>query len=979
MTKRLRYIIVFISVVVYGSESLCQSWKKYTDSAMLLRNNRQYEESLEYLGRARAELAKTDSVSNDYAENCRMAATIHFLMTDYEAAIPLYVQSNKIIYKIRGEKDSVYATTADYLGQAYYNVGDFDQSEKYFILSRRVRETLFTKDNPIYANSCNNLGNLYNRTGQYEKAEQLYVEARDIRQKILGKEDSLYAQSCNNLGDFYRRTGQYAKAESMVLEAKRIREKMQPERKHVAYAITCTNLANLYRDMGQYDRAEQFYIEAKEIRAAMTPVNKHPLYAASCNILADLYYQKGQNKKALPLYEEALQIRSKIGNGNTIDYAQTCNNLANIFLEEGETSKALELALQAKKIWDQKLPEGHPSFAVNNNLLGALYSAAGKYSEAAAYYSKAREQWKKDLGNTHPYVTQNASNLARTFWKMGDMAKADVYYTEAFNAQQGEIKKLFAFTSEDEKEQYLNNINGTNDEYYSFYFHRGRPADAAKMYDLSLQNRALILSSATSLKEFLSRSGNAKVAAIYREWTSLRKQLAYLYSNRDQSQSVQAKLLEEKASLLEKELTRTLAAQKLKSSPFPDWKQVHRSLKPGEAAIEFVNYQHFDGDRYTDSNFYAAILIRKEWVAPVMIRLFEKHQLDSLLQDAPSSVTSFYTRGIKKGTGTTGGASSYRLIWQPLEKSLKGVKKIFFAPSGKLHQVAFAALPVNDTITVGSSFQLVQLLTTASVLGLKNDVITQSDKVVLFGGVEYDQSEDNLKNYTESNNRSDGQKNTRQQAAGKFEFLPGTLEEVNALERAANNKKRSVEVLKGLKATEQAFKMREGAQSPEIFHLATHGFYFSKTGNSDSANIFRTSENPLLRAGLVLASANSAWQGMRVSQQEDGILTAYEVSDMYFPKTKLVVLSACETALGDVQGSEGVYGLQRAFKKAGVQNLIISLWEVPDRETSEFMQLFYGYLFENVSLEQAFYRTQQKMKREYPNDPYKWAAWILVR
>jgi CHAT domain-containing protein len=128
-----------------------------------------------------------------------------------------------------------------------------------------------------------------------------------------------------------------------------------------------------------------------------------------------------------------------------------------------------------------------------------------------------------------------------------------------------------------------------------------------------------------------------------------------------------------------------------------------------------------------------------------------------------------------------------------------------------------------------------------------------------------------------------------------------------------------------------------------------------------------------------MAGANNAWKGNPVTGVEDGILTSYEVSNMYLPNTKLAVLSACETGLGDIQGSEGVYGLQRAFKMAGVQNLLMSLWRVDDKSASEFMQEFYKNLFAKQTITDAFYNAQTSMKNKYRNDPYKWAAWILVR
>ena len=128
-----------------------------------------------------------------------------------------------------------------------------------------------------------------------------------------------------------------------------------------------------------------------------------------------------------------------------------------------------------------------------------------------------------------------------------------------------------------------------------------------------------------------------------------------------------------------------------------------------------------------------------------------------------------------------------------------------------------------------------------------------------------------------------------------------------------------------------------------------------------------------------MAGAENAWGGNAMAGVDDGILTAYEISNMYFPNAKLVTLSACETALGDIRGSEGVYGLQRAFKMAGVENLVMSLWTVPDAESAEFMELFYKNMFENKSINKAFITAQNSMRDKYRNEPYKWAAWILVK
>ena len=264
----------------------------------------------------------------------------------------------------------------------------------------------------------------------------------------------------------------------------------------------------------------------------------------------------------------------------------------------------------------------------------------------------------------------------------------------------------------------------------------------------------------------------------------------------------------------------------------------------------------------------------------------------------------------------------------------------------------------------------------------------------MYGGIKYDADSTDLKqtiplyaiNTNKEKTRSIPDDLTR---SGSFSYLPGTEAEIETIEKQAKKTQNQISVLSGIKATEESFKALNGQASPSVLHIATHGFFFPdpKDDKRDSiqrmfetsAKVFRESDNPLFRSGLLFAGANIAWKGKSIEGIEDGILTAYEVSNMYLPNTKLVVLSACETALGDIQGSEGVYGLQRAFKIAGVQNLVMSLWKVPDAETAEFMQLFYKNMFAKQSISDAFYHAQTIMKNKYRNDPYKWAAWVLVR
>jgi CHAT domain-containing protein len=190
-------------------------------------------------------------------------------------------------------------------------------------------------------------------------------------------------------------------------------------------------------------------------------------------------------------------------------------------------------------------------------------------------------------------------------------------------------------------------------------------------------------------------------------------------------------------------------------------------------------------------------------------------------------------------------------------------------------------------------------------------------------------------------------------------------------------------------AMEESFASLSGPLSPSLIHLSTHGFYFPDTlANENRKNItytsggdiqFRYSGDPLLRSGLLMTGANLTWKGLPGPDgMEDGILTAREVSNMNLMNTQLVVLSACQTGLGDVNGSEGVEGLQRGFKMAGAKYILMSLWKVPDNETTGFMVAFYDSWLSGKNFRDAFHVAQVAMKTKYPGEPFKWAGFVLV-
>ena len=328
----------------------------------------------------------------------------------------------------------------------------------------------------------------------------------------------------------------------------------------------------------------------------------------------------------------------------------------------------------------------------------------------------------------------------------------------------------------------------------------------------------------------------------------------------------------------------------------------------------------------------------------------------------------------------------YKLIWAPIDNYLNNIGidqsnndtklKVFISPSGLLHKISFSAIAKKQNIYLCDAYDIEIKSTTGKIIDNKNFTLSRkTTNATLFGGIDYNTS------------------STKQEI---WKYLEGTKVETQKIDSILKSGGINVDYYTNTSATEEEFK--QIASNSNFLHIATHGFFYPdpkeiqkeeeksiekgdvafRGGNRGlGVNNFVRNPNPLMRSGLVFAKANNVWNKERIAENnEDGVLTAQEVSTIDMRKTELVVMSACETGLGDIKGSEGVYGLQRAFKIAGVNYLIMSLWQVPDKETEEFMTLFYKKLIKQNNIKIAFAETQKEMRAKY--DPYFWAAFVLI-
>lgn len=315
------------------------------------------------------------------------------------------------------------------------------------------------------------------------------------------------------------------------------------------------------------------------------------------------------------------------------------------------------------------------------------------------------------------------------------------------------------------------------------------------------------------------------------------------------------------------------------------------------------------------------------------------------------------------------------------------INNIYFSLSSNLNQINLGAIKTRDGKFLLEKYNLHQMISTSTLIEKYNE--PEKGPIYLFGGIDYNIN-NSAKSIESSNEGFFLLNNTSSQASRSrniaWNYLPGTKKEVDMISKFYDEKNIKYVLVSGKEANEELFKNFSG-NSPKVIHLATHGYFYENEKiqqdsnsefNFETNSKFQINNDPLIRSGIILSGANDEWLGKSKNLKEDGILTAFEISNLDLSNTDLVVLSACETGLGDIDASEGVFGLQRAFKIAGVKYLIMSLWSVPDKETSEFMEIFYSKWLSGYKIHEAFKETQLEMIKKYRDQPEKWAAFVLI-
>lgn len=953
-------------------------------AALICRKAGDYEAALQYINKAdKNSLRLYKSDSKEYADIVTgMAGVYHDMGCALNDMVYLrqeerLLKKAELIYRKEGAK-TVSQLINNLTDQASYNnnVGNSPMAEMLFQEAINLSKNEFGNDSPGYASSLNNLGVLYYNTGLFKQAETYLVEAVGVFNKLQNKYLTFNAVCLNNLGSLYYETGNYKVAEDLLNKSRRLMEsRFNTGSPH--YSVILNNLASV-------SISEEYYASAE---------NKKPerLAGSGRNLIKADSVFRINCQKPHPFY-------SSIYNNLTIWYnlnndIKKSNQMANEMAYESNLSLKV-VALMKKMEFSQDLTGEAINYKgaepiiipVNVDLLDEVIASNMRMNSQAEgdavmnallrlILGKATNV-RKAVGSYHPAYSGILKSLIVSYASFDDLKTEEELTLEYMNVINHKTLQDFSYMSESEKEMYYQTRLPDMHSFtaYSLMRKRTNPLITRYTYNNILLNKGLMLKSSTAMRLAILNSNNPELLRSYDEWIALQKEISVLYSTPVELRTKDVTTLENKANEIERSLVE-------RSQDFNDyrkgmqitWEDVKNSLAADEAAIEFTDFRKKERNG-GDAVIYCALILRKNSEYPEMVKLCEESQLREVIDPAgmnnASEINKIY------GTRNRQDDRLYNLVWKPLEQYLEGAKKIYISPSGLLYKISFPAISTGKDAYLCDNYQINEKGSTGNIAGQTLFAKDNKASALIFGGIKY----------SEKNSGSD-----------VWSYLSGTKEEGDAVNGILEKSQIKVSYLSGGEATETYFKQNAGGYN--ILHLATHGFFFddpnkvrldekkedieygdiSFRGSTRAYGVvsFVNNENPLMRSGIVLAGANEVWENTGPPRSDDGVLTAQEVTQIDMRKNDLVVLSACETGLGDIKGTEGVYGLQRALKMAGVRYIIMSLWEIPDRETVEFMNLFYTSLLNNKDIRSAFSTAQREMRTKY--DPYFWGAFVLMQ
>lgn len=871
--------------------------------------------------------ADKETAGGYYAQSLITQATLFAIKGEYDEAEENIEKSEKLQKQGIRTVETSGIEIEDELAEVYVDIGRYRDAEKLIEQDLKKKISRFG-DNSRHLNDPLILkSRLKMILGDYTLAESLASRANKITTEIFGEESSKVTPSLMTLAKINTTIGDYDVAETQLEEVIKIREK-QFGRDHIDVARAVSELALVrFYNNAPVDDVEELFFRAEEI------------------------------------------IRKALGGSNP-HYAEVLKNMAVMYVAERRFDEAIVYLEDAANIWDRRIGRRNNVNAATINILrGDIFYSQKQYVEAQKYYGKAKNLYEDFFSKSHPEYVRVLSKMSKTYFMQGDVKRSQASIEEVLSNYAVFIKNYFPSLSEREKAKFWNTIKQDYEFYNTIVINYNKNNDelVGTLYNNALLTKALLLSSSIKIRQRILASGDEQLIATYREWEDKKETLTQVLSmSTDQlaQAGIDGNELQAAVENLEKELSQQ--SEDFSSgfeSKVVTWQDVQSALKPNEVALEMVRFRVFDHTFSKDSVMYAVLYVKNEKKsAPGLILL--KNGLDM-----ESKFLKRYRNSIKYRLEDN---QSYANFWEPIQKVIGNPGRIYVSADGVYNQLNLEAIKLDDGSYVLDRSNIVLVSNTKDLYFdyINPYQVQQANTAEMFGNPTY---------YVSSKpGKWTGRATTRGGSPDVIGQLPGTEKEVTELKDLLRQDGWITTDHKEKQASESAIKEMD---NPKIFHIATHGFFQPDADLSSediAMNENLAAQNPLLKTGLLMSGAGDILNETTSNfNLDDGILTAYEAMNLNLDKTDLVVLSACETGLGEIQAGEGVFGLQRAFLVAGARTIIMSLFKVSDEATQKLMVKFYNKWLETGDKRTSFIEAKKEIRDEY-KDPIFWGPFIMI-
>jgi CHAT domain-containing protein len=825
------------------------------------------------------------------------------------------------------------------------------------------------------------------KEGRIAQAIPLAQQTVQVAQATFGPNDRHVGLSLDELGVLLSDQDDFAGAEAALRRALAIFQKTSgPQSKDAGSPLL--SLAKLYHDHGRWGQAEGAFHDA--LTAAVQAYGQNdPHVGDVLESGGSLLIDEGKLMDAARVLRGAIAIYQNAGPAYRASLATALSFAASDCEWARDYKTAESLYQQSIEINEKVLSPTDPSLALDLVGLGNVYKDEQRYADAEPPYLRGMGILGHTVSSRDPDFVEAEANVALFYYAWDKPERAGPWFDKYIGDRMAQWRANATTMSERDRLASYATLPGTFPLYFSFAtrYHDRDPSLAGKVYDLLLQERGFVAESSASMRAKIVASGDREALALLDQLASAKSQLAVLSQSNDPARRAQASQIDQQVEQLEQQLARRSSAlSEANTLAAATWHDVQRALKPGEAAVEVAKFQFHTGRTFVANRIYIALVVTPQSKYPNLIVLGDSKDLEAApLTGFRSAVAK--TRGVTVEAEPNAPASAaeavntsaaYDGFWKPLEPALIGAQRVYIAPDGVLNQVPIGLLADSGGKMVLEKYQLRYVNSTRDLLRPQH--ASTGNAAVLLGNPKFDLAA--AASTTAATNS--GQASVDLTGA-PLPSLPNTQLEVAAIDKLLRASGWQTTTYFNDRATKSAItKIRP----PRVLHIATHGFFLANQSAPDSTGrvvrLSSATDDPMLRSGLFFAGANRVRSGAPLAPgADDGVLTAYEASQLNLQGTELVVLSACETGLGDQSNSEGVFGLRRALEEAGASAIMMSMWSVPDQETQELMSLFYakwlGGLDKPEALRQAQLQEREVVRKRYNKDlPFYWGAFVLV-